>query len=100
MAIGPSFRSEIFDLPVGRPEQAGEHVTQVGVRIDAASTAVFDEGVDDGAIHLGRAISRFRHLTRLHPQIPLYRSAIERGAAGDFLDRLEPAVQQRAIARE
>ena len=39
----------MLHLPVGCRWQPGEDVPQVGERIDAAATAVFDDGVEDGA---------------------------------------------------
>ena len=48
MCSGPGFRGDVLDLPVGEMREAGEHVAQVGVRINAAAAATFDEGVKDG----------------------------------------------------
>lgn len=47
--LGPGFRGEIFDLPVSRGGEAGEDVAEVGVRVDPAAAAAFDDGVEDGA---------------------------------------------------
>ena len=45
----PGLGSDVLDLPVGHEWQPGEHVAQVGVRIDAARAATLDDGVKDGA---------------------------------------------------
>lgn len=37
------------DLAVGHVGQTREHFTKINERIEAASSAVFGEGVDDGA---------------------------------------------------
>src|SRR5271168_507979 len=47
--ICPSFGCEVFDLPVGGVRQAGEDVVQIGVRIESATAAALDDGVEDGA---------------------------------------------------
>ena len=39
----------MLHLPVGCRWQPGEDVPQVGEGVDAAATAVFDDGVEDGA---------------------------------------------------
>jgi hypothetical protein len=41
--LRPGFGREVFDLPVGGQGQAGEDVAQIGVRIEAATAAAFDE---------------------------------------------------------
>jgi hypothetical protein len=45
---GPGFRRDVFDLPVGHVRQTSEHVTQIGVRVDATAPAAVDDRVDDG----------------------------------------------------
>ena len=39
----------MLHLPVGCRWQPCEDIAQVGERVDAAATAVFDDGVEDGA---------------------------------------------------
>ena len=48
MLVGPSLRSECFDLPVGGIRQAREDVAQVSIRIDTATTAALHDGIEDG----------------------------------------------------
>ena len=67
----------MLDLPVGHRGEPGEHVAQVGVGIDAAAAATFDNGVEDGAAPAGmaspknsqfffpRAVGRMEFSTRL-----------------------------------
>ena len=47
----------MLDLPVGHRGKPGEHVAQVGVRIDAAAAATLDNGVEDGAALAGIGIA-------------------------------------------
>ena len=49
----PSFRCEVFYLPVGGGGQPGEHMAQIGVRIESATSAALDDGVEDGAAFPG-----------------------------------------------
>ncbi len=49
LSLGPRLGSEVFDLPVGRGWQPGEHVAQVGVRVDASPPATLDDGIDNRA---------------------------------------------------
>ena len=53
MGFGPGFRGEVLDLPVGQVREAGEHVAQVGVGIEAAAAAAFDEAGEDGSALAG-----------------------------------------------
>lgn len=53
LGFEPSRGSDFGDLPVGHVGQTGEHVAQVGIRIDAAAAAVFNEGIDDGGAFSG-----------------------------------------------
>ena len=53
----PGLGSDVLDLPVGHEWQPGEHVAQVGVRIDAAGAATLDDGVEDGAAFAGIGIA-------------------------------------------
>jgi hypothetical protein len=46
---GPRFGSQAVDLPVGGVRQPGEDVAQIGLGIDAATAAAFDDGIKDGA---------------------------------------------------
>ena len=48
----------MLDLPVGHRGKPGEHVAQVGVRIDAAAAATLDNGVEDGAALAGIGIAQ------------------------------------------
>ena len=48
----------MLDLPVGHRGEPGEHVTQVGVGIDAAAAATLDDGVKDGAALAGIGIAQ------------------------------------------
>ena len=45
----PSCGSEVFDLPVGDRGQPGEDMEQVRVRIESATAAALNDGVEDGA---------------------------------------------------
>ena len=47
----------MLDLPVGHRCEPGEHVVQVGVRIDSAGAATLDDGVEDGAALAGIGIA-------------------------------------------
>ncbi len=53
MVPGPGFGREVGDLPVGGGGQAREDVTQVSVRIESATAAAFDDGVEDGRAFAG-----------------------------------------------
>ena len=53
LGLRPGFGREVLDLPVGRRGQPGEHVAQVGERVEAAAAAAFDDGVEDGAAFAG-----------------------------------------------
>ncbi len=44
-------------LVIGHPWQSREHIPKVGVWIDSATTATFDDGVDDGAAFSGLGLS-------------------------------------------
>ena len=55
LRVRPGLRREVFDLPVGHGGQPGEHVPEVGERIEAAPSAALDDGVDDGAVLAGLA---------------------------------------------
>jgi hypothetical protein len=46
--LRPGFGCEVWNLPVGGMRQAGEDVVQVSVRIESATTARFDDSVQDG----------------------------------------------------
>ena len=48
-SAGVGCRCPVFDLPVGERRQFGEDVAKVGVGVDALASAVFDDGVEDGA---------------------------------------------------
>ena len=45
----PSGRDDFPDLPVGHVRQTGEHVAEVGVRIEMPATAAFNDRVEDRA---------------------------------------------------
>jgi len=47
----------MLHLPVGCRWQPGEDVPQVGEGVDAAATAVFDDGVEDGAAFSGSGVA-------------------------------------------
>ena len=53
LGLGPSFGCHFLDLPVGQRRQAGEDFAQVGLRIDAAAAAGFDDREEDGAALAG-----------------------------------------------
>ena len=55
--LRPGFWSEVFDLPVGRGGQPGEHVAEVGEGVEATAAAAFDEGVEDGAAFAGLGVA-------------------------------------------
>jgi hypothetical protein len=48
MRVCPSRGGDVLDLPVGEVRQSGQHVTQVGVRLNAAAAAAAQEGVEHG----------------------------------------------------
>ncbi len=48
LLVRPLFGSEVGDLPVCGLGDAGEHVSQILVRIDASSPATFDDGSQRG----------------------------------------------------
>ena len=48
MSFSPSFGGDFGDLAGLHHGEAGEHVAQVGVGIDATAAAVLDDGVEDG----------------------------------------------------
>ena len=45
--------SDVFDGPAGHVGQSREDVAEVGVGIDAATAAGFDDGVNDGSAFSG-----------------------------------------------
>lgn len=49
MGFAPGGGNDLRDLPVGHMGQAYEHVPEVSIRINAASAAVFNDGVEDRA---------------------------------------------------
>ena len=49
----PRFGSQVLDLPVGGVWQPREDVAQIGLGIDAATAAAFDDGIKDGAALTG-----------------------------------------------
>lgn len=53
MLLRPSLRGEVWDLPVGGEGQPGQDMEQIGIRIESATTATFDDGVEDGATFPG-----------------------------------------------
>jgi hypothetical protein len=53
----PVFWSDLRDLFVGHLGQPGEHVFEVGVRIDASAATAFDEGVNNSAALSGIGIA-------------------------------------------
>ena len=53
VGLGPGFRGEVFDLPVGRGGEAGEDVAEIGVGIEAAAAAAFHDGVENGSALAG-----------------------------------------------
>jgi hypothetical protein len=44
----PGRGSQAVDLPVGGVRKPGEDVAQIGLGIDAATAAAFDDGIKDG----------------------------------------------------
>lgn len=57
LCFGPGFRGDVFDLPVGQVREAGEDVPQVGMGIEAAAAAAFDEAVKDGSALAGFGVA-------------------------------------------
>jgi len=51
--LRPGFGREVFDLPVGGQGQAGEDMEQISIRIESATAAALDDGVEDGAAFPG-----------------------------------------------
>ena len=49
LRFAPVLRGELVDRAIGGVGQPGEHVAQVGERIDTAAATAFDDGVEDGA---------------------------------------------------
>ena len=54
----PLLRCKVGDIPVCAFGDAGEHVAQILMRIDAASAATFDNRVDHGAALSGLGVSK------------------------------------------
>ena len=77
MFPGPSFGCEVCDLPVGGGGQSGEDVAEVCVRIESATTAAFDDGVQDGAAFPG---------LRFADEQPVFLS--QRGGADGVFDQV------------
>ncbi len=48
-ALGPGVGCDVLDLPVGQRRQAGEDLTQVGLRVDSSSATGFDDRAEDSA---------------------------------------------------
>ena len=44
-------------MPVGHSRQASEHVAEIGERVQPASSAVFDDRINDGAALAGIGIA-------------------------------------------
>lgn len=42
--FGPGCGCHVLDLPVGHRRHTGEHVAQIGLRVDATAAACFDDG--------------------------------------------------------
>jgi len=72
--FGPGRGDDLRDLPVGHAGQPGEDVFEIGVRINAPTTAAFDHGINDG--------SPFSRIRIAHEQPVLL--ADGRGADGVF----------------
>ncbi len=49
LGFSPGFRGHVLDLPVRERGQAGEHVAQVGLWVDATAATGFDDREQDGA---------------------------------------------------
>ena len=49
LSLGPGCRCDVLDLPVSQRRQAGEHVAQICLRIDASAAAGFDDREQDRA---------------------------------------------------
>ena len=47
--VSPSLRGDHGDLAGGHLRQAREHAAEVGLRVDPAAAAAFDDGVEDGS---------------------------------------------------
>ena len=57
LRLAPSFGYHFRDLPVGHARQSREHLAQVGVRVQTASAATFDEGINNRAAFAGSGIA-------------------------------------------
>ncbi len=57
LRLRPCLGHQIFDLPVGHRGQAGEHVPEIGERVEDTPPATFDDGVDDRAAHAGLGLA-------------------------------------------
>jgi hypothetical protein len=57
LCLGPGCRCHILDLPVGHRRQAGEHIAQISLRVDASAAASFDDGEQDGTALAGFSLA-------------------------------------------
>ena len=53
LPFAPGLRRDFGDLPVGHVRQSCEDVAKISERIQPASAAVFDDGINDGAALAG-----------------------------------------------
>ena len=57
MGFAPDRRDDFRDLVVGQVWQAREDFTEIGVRVEAATAAAFDDGVNNGAALAGPGVA-------------------------------------------
>ncbi len=56
LGLGPGSGCHSFDLLAGQCWQLGEHFAQVGLWLDAAAAAGFDDRKEDGAAFAGYGV--------------------------------------------
>ena len=56
-SFSPGGGNDFGDLAVGHVGQPGEHISQISIRIDAATTAALDDRVEDRASLSGGGLS-------------------------------------------
>ena len=51
--LAPSGGDDFWDLPIGHVGQPGEDVFQISIRVEVATPAAFDDGINDGTAFTG-----------------------------------------------
>ena len=53
MSFDPDFGRDLGDLAVGHVGQPSEDVFQISIRVEVATPAAFDDGINDGTAFTG-----------------------------------------------